>query len=156
METRAVMVGHTVRVLVDYDNLKGCFGTVLEGDFGDGKVLVGVASMSHEARRREVCFLSRELELVPGNDPLTHTGNLMSRDNDVHLLIRRCTDLRMMARGGKVSEALQERLQRRAQRLHHEIRCLQRARAAGEAHKWVKLVGNPCCTALVSWEGGAR
>ena len=39
-ETRAVMVGHTVRILADYDGLQGHYATVLSS--GGGQVQVNV------------------------------------------------------------------------------------------------------------------
>jgi len=147
------MVGHTVRVLVDYDGLRGCFGTVLEGDFGDGKVLVAVTGAVTD-QRREICFLIREVETVPMNDTLTHTGQLAAPDHEVYLLIRRNVDQRRLACSGELSDRLAAALQRRSDRLRAEVRSLQRARAVRDAHKWLRAFGSPCCTALVVVQGG--
>jgi hypothetical protein len=151
-ETRAVMLGHTVRILADYDGLKGHYARVLSS--GGGQVEVDV-HLYGELEPRRVIFLERELVVVPMNDTLRDTGEAMAVDQEVYVMIRRCTDLRMVARHGAVSPLLAERLERRAKRLHDVVRCLQRARAVRQAHGFVRDLGTPCCYALVPVGGVA-
>jgi hypothetical protein len=145
-ERRAVMVGHTVRILADYDGLQGHYAKVLSS--GGGQVEVDV-HLYGKLEPRRVIFLERELVVVPMNDALRDTGKAMVIDGEVYGMIRRCTDLRMVARHGGVSALVAERLERRAKRLHDEVRCLQRARSVREAHRFVTVLGTPCCYALV-------
>lgn len=149
-EKRALMTGHTVRILIDYEGWRGRYAKVITPDHGDGKVLVEVTD--YNLNKHRVCFLSYEVLPVPMNDTLQDTGSQMDSDTEVCGLIRRCVDLQAEAREA-TSGPLACALRRRAQRLHEEIRCLQRARAARDAHKWAKLISNPCCTALVIWGG---
>lgn len=145
-ETRAVMLGHTVRILAEYDGLKGHYAKVLSS--GGGQVEVNV-HLYGKLEPRRVIFLERELAVVPMNDTLTDTGEAMAVDAEVYVMIRRCANLRAEARVGPVSTVVAERLERRAKKLHDVVRCLQRARSVRQAHQWVRDLGTPCCYALV-------
>lgn len=129
-ERRFVIVGQTVRVLIDYDGLKGCYGTVVGGDHSDGKVLVLI-------RDRRVCFLSRELVVIP---------DLMADEVDCAVecrLVSRAARLKVMAKYDAPSDSLRAAILRRYDRLVVQIRAIQRAK------------GHWNSTALVVWNGRA-
>ncbi len=141
-ECRAVMIKHTVQILSNYDGLRGLYGTVVRGDTGDGKVLVEV---SIGDTRRTICYLSREVEHVAMDDAILHNAT------EECLLIRRylrltcCIDYMPVLQ--EFSGNLAEAVKRRQTRLRAQIRMVQRAESTRP--------GNPFCTALVLWEGGA-
>lgn len=142
-ERRAVMVGHTVQIRSDYDSRCGLYGTVVRGDMGDGKVLVDVCWPSDT--RRPICYLSREVEHVAMDDAILHNAT------EECLLIRRylrltcCIDYMPVQQ--EFSGHMAEAVKRRQTRLQAQIRMIQRMESTRP--------GNPFCTALVLWEGGA-
>lgn len=141
-ERRAVMIRHTVQIWSDYDGLCGQYGTVVRGDTGDGKVLVAV---SIGDIRRTICYLSREVEHVAMGETLLHDA-----DEECLLILRHtrlacCTEYMPMQQ--EFTAHLAEAVKRRQTRLRAQIRMIQRAESTRP--------GNPFCTALVLWEGGA-
>lgn len=137
-ERRAAMVGHTVCILSDYENLRGAFGEVIIGDNGTGQVLVRMPGRLY-GETRHICYLTSEVEVVACNDTLLHRA-----DEECHLIARAVRLWGWVdyhhAGGRGATDRLWAAVQRRADRLKAQIRALQRE--AG--------------TALVPWEGGAR
>jgi hypothetical protein len=138
------MLGHTVRILADYDGLKGHYGWVLSS--GLGKVEVDV-HIYGELEPRRICFLEREVAVVPMNDTLRDTGEEMAVDAEVYRLIERSVRLKVGAM--EASATLGEAMRLRSRRLQQTIRCLQRVRAVTQAHQLARVIGDPCCSALV-------
>ncbi len=142
-ERRAVMVGHTVEILSAYDGLQGCYARVQCGDTGDGLVLVVLLGSWGE--RREICYSRRELRHVAMNDTICHDADEECLLIHRHALLACCTEYMPMQQEFTVH--LAEAVKRRQTRLRAQIRMIQRAESTRP--------GNPFCTALVLWEGGA-
>lgn len=143
-ERRAVMIRHTVEILSNYDGLCGVYGTVVRGDTGDGKVLVEVRWPTDTPR--QICYLSREVEHVAMDDAILHNATEECLLIHRHLRLTCCIDYMPVLQ--EFSGHMAEAVKRRQTRLQAQIRMIQRAESSRP--------GNPRCTALVLWEGGAR
>jgi hypothetical protein len=165
-ERRAVMVRHTIRILVDYDGLEGTFATVTTGDTGDGKVWVRVRGddslpeWHRNSRDREILLTRGEWELVPGEDPIRHCGT--GERAEAASLISRGSNLIGWELGGIAPETPERHAaaERRRLRIKQRIAELQRRENEQRARRWERLgIQTPSghgCRSLVVWEGGAR
>lgn len=145
-ERRAVMVGHTVRILADYDGLKGRYGVVVGSQMAGGPVLVKVTGSD-----RQVCFGSYELLTVPMNDAM------LDQPDEETLLVIRAVRLRMWPSwdGKDAAVKLQAAAMRRAERLVSEIAAIRRAGRTLAYAQWAAKNGlSNTTTAIVPWTGG--
>lgn len=145
-ERRAVMVGHTVRILADYDGLKGRYGVVVGSQMAGGPVLVKVTGAD-----RQVCLGSYELLPVPMNDAM------LDQQDETSLLIVRAVRLRLWPSwdGKDAAVELQAAALRRAERLVSEIAAIRRAGRTLTYAQWAAKNGlSNTTTALVPWTGG--
>ena len=142
LERRAVMVQHTVQIRSNYDGLRGCYGTVLRGDVGDGTVLVAVSAPC--SPRREICYATREVRHVAMDDAIMHDADEECR------LIRRYVQLGSfedyLPYCQAVNPGLAEAVKVWLARLRVQIRAIQRVKSTRPGSRY--------CTAMVLWKGG--
>lgn len=143
-ERRAVMVGHTVQILSAYDGLQGCYGTVLGGDIGTGRLAVQVRDVT--GRLHHIGYEPHEMEHVAMDDSILHNAT------EECLLIRRHCRLACFMEylpiNQMVTGELAKAVKSRMARLRAQICMIHRAESTRP--------GSRFCTALVLWEGGAR
>ena len=139
-DRRFVMVGHMVKILTDYDGLQGDYGEVIGADFGDGKVLVKFHG------GREVCFLSREVQIRPGGSNYSYS----MVDLEETYLSGRIHDLRGH-RYDVDSDRIRATLNRRIERVKAECQACNRARRTGYAANFPGLSIAQVCTAIVPY-----
>jgi hypothetical protein len=147
-ERRAVMVGHTVRILADYDGLQGRYGTVVGPAIEGSAVLVRITGSD-----RQVCFTSREIAVVPMNMVLC------DQPTEKNLLIVRAVRLNLWPKwhGVEASPALKTAALRRSEKLLNLAKAIQRESQTLGPAQWSARNGlSNYTTAVMLWTGGAR
>lgn len=145
---RAVMVGHTVRILAEYEGLTGRYGMVVGEAITGSNVMVRLAGSNWQ-----ICFASQEITVVPMNDPLR------DRPNEFYMLVARAVRLALWPSwdGADASPALKAAVQRRADRLKQLIDALKRERQTLAQAQWAAKNGlSNYMTAIIPYAGGAR
>lgn len=153
VETRAVMIGHTVIILSAFDGLRGHYATVLSVKQGDRTYLVETTD------KRRICYTAKELQVVPLGDTIRHGAsdeNLMcATSREIYGLVVRAVELRMLADSdyhyeqhqrsrAAPSRHCQAVCRRRADRIRNKIEAIKRARQSS-------LMAGKYVTALVPY-----
>lgn len=146
-DRRFVLEGHLVRTLIKYDGLKGEIGRVTCGDFGDGKVEVEFRG-TYSGPIRRVCFLSREVEIIAGNEIFFTSPREEGPMKDRWLRLKVHGKL-------NASEKVKATCLRRADQIDDVVRAIERAKMTLEAAAAGVSLGfkNPC-VAIVTVESG--
>ena len=145
---RAVMVGHTVRILAEYGGLFGRYGVVMGESIEGAAVMVRLTGSD-----RSICFANHEITVVPMNDPL------WVRPNELYMHIIRAVRLALWPSwdGAEASPALKAAVRRRSDRLKRLIDAMKRERQTLALAQWQADNGlSNTTTAIMPWTGGAR